>query len=116
MSIKQDINIVWYKRDLRVDDHAPLREATADGIPVLPLYVVESNYWRQKFSSRRHWHFIYDCLVELRHQTGHLGQPLVVRVGEVMDVFDSLRQDFTCLLYTSPSPRDLSTSRMPSSA
>ena len=30
------------------------------------------------------------------------GQPFVV--------------DFTCLLYTSPSPRDLSTSRMPSSA
>ena len=25
-------------------------------------------------------------------------------------------RDFTCLLYTSPSPRDLSTSRMPSSA
>ena len=24
--------------------------------------------------------------------------------------------DYTCLLYTSPSPRDLSTSRMPSSA
>ena len=26
------------------------------------------------------------------------------------------RQNMTCLLYTSPSPRDLSTSRMPSSA
>ena len=26
------------------------------------------------------------------------------------------RQAVTCLLYTSPSPRDLSTSRMPSSA
>ena len=26
------------------------------------------------------------------------------------------QQDCTCLLYTSPSPRDLSTSRMPSSA
>ena len=25
-------------------------------------------------------------------------------------------KDMTCLLYTSPSPRDLSTSRMPSSA
>ena len=25
-------------------------------------------------------------------------------------------EDFNCLLYTSPSPRDLSTSRMPSSA
>ena len=30
---------------------------------------------------------------------------------------DSLSQDLKdCLLYTSPSPRDLSTSRMPSSA
>ena len=27
-----------------------------------------------------------------------------------------LRETGTCLLYTSPSPRDLSTSRMPSSA
>mgnify|MGYP003322199391 CR=1 FL=1 len=29
--------------------------------------------------------------------------------------YDSLENEF-CLLYTSPSPRDLSTSRMPSSA
>ena len=28
----------------------------------------------------------------------------------------SLIRDMACLLYTSPSPRDLSTSRMPSSA
>ena len=30
--------------------------------------------------------------------------------------FDSLNSVYGCLLYTSPSPRDLSTSRMPSSA
>ena len=30
--------------------------------------------------------------------------------------FERLRQEDPCLLYTSPSPRDLSTSRMPSSA
>ena len=29
---------------------------------------------------------------------------------------ESLLRDLICLLYTSPSPRDLSTSRMPSSA
>ncbi len=39
------------------------------------------------------------------------------RVDEVV-VFRSLTRDniYTCLLYTSPSPRDLSTARMPSSA
>ena len=32
------------------------------------------------------------------------------------DQFEPNTQKDTCLLYTSPSPRDLSTSRMPSSA
>ena len=31
-------------------------------------------------------------------------------------VFREVAYSYTCLLYTSPSPRDLSTSRMPSSA
>ena len=35
--------------------------------------------------------------------------------GETMD-FSHLGRVTACLLYTSPSPRDLSTSRMPSSA
>ena len=34
----------------------------------------------------------------------------------VADNIGSLAQAYVCLLYTSPSPRDLSTSRMPSSA
>ena len=33
--------------------------------------------------------------------------------GDALNIRD---WDYTCLLYTSPSPRDLSTSRMPSSA
>ena len=32
------------------------------------------------------------------------------------DLQKAVHQDMNCLLYTSPSPRDLSTSRMPSSA
>ena len=32
------------------------------------------------------------------------------------DVFETKTDHYICLLYTSPSPRDLSTSRMPSSA
>ena len=34
----------------------------------------------------------------------------------VIDVISSVVAIRSCLLYTSPSPRDLSTSRMPSSA
>ena len=35
---------------------------------------------------------------------------------EAENAYDLKREDIDCLLYTSPSPRDLSTSRMPSSA
>ena len=93
--MKQPINIVWYKRDLRVDDHAALHRAAASGVAVIPLYVVEPEYWQQKFSSRRHWHFIYDCLIDLRQQTAALGQPLVVRVGEIQNIVSELHKDYS---------------------
>ena len=38
------------------------------------------------------------------------------KVGDQISEGDILAELETCLLYTSPSPRDLSTSRMPSSA
>ena len=36
----QALNIVWFKRDLRIEDHAPLAMAARSG-QVLPLYIVE---------------------------------------------------------------------------
>ena len=48
--------------------------------------------------------------------------PLLVSAGVLPDANAGLENpiysapSWTCLLYTSPSPRDLSTSRMPSSA
>ena len=56
--------VVWFKRDLRLHDHAPLCAAAERG-PVLPLYVVEPDLWRQHDASFRHWRFIRDSLVDL---------------------------------------------------
>ena len=45
-----------------------------------------------------------------------LGLEVVTAEGEIWDGLRGLRKDNTCLLYTSPSPRDVEESRMPSSA
>ena len=37
-------------------------------------------------------------------------------VNELQDVINMIANNYNCLLYTSPSPRDLDLSRMPSSA
>jgi deoxyribodipyrimidine photo-lyase len=80
-----DIQIVWYKRDLRVADHAPLVEAARRG-PVLPLYVVEPDLWRMPDVSGRHWSFVGEALVDLRADLARLGQTLVIRQGAICDV------------------------------
>ena len=85
------VSIVWFKRDLRVADHAPLALAARAG-PVLPLHVVEPGLWREPDASGRQWGFVRECLLELRDELARLGAPLVVRVGEVLEVLEDLRQ------------------------
>ena len=53
--MQSKVIIVWFKRDLRVFDHAPLADAVHDADFVLPLFVVEPDYWQMPTSSRPHW-------------------------------------------------------------
>jgi len=85
------LQIVWFKRDLRVHDHEPLTLAAQRG-PVLPLYIVEPELWRQPDTSLRQWAFWREGLQSLRADLAGLGQPLVVRVGEATAVLRSLLQ------------------------
>jgi len=79
--------IVWFKRDLRVADHPALASVTG---PVLPLYVVEPELWAQADASARQWAFVAECLEGLRAELAALGAPLVVRVGEAVEVLEGL--------------------------
>ena len=91
---KSEIQIVWFKRDLRTIDHKPLFEASKTLKPILPIYVVENEYWKQPFSNKRHWCFIYDSLIELRKELKKLGQSLIVRIGSVTEIFNELSTQF----------------------
>lgn len=85
-------NIVWLKRDLRLFDHAPLTQA-AKSSPIILLYIVEPELWARPDSSRRHWHFIHDCLSELRGHLLKFGVSLCIRVGEAVHVFEDLKTE-----------------------
>ncbi len=87
------LHIVWFKRDLRTTDHRPLVAAAQRG-RVLPLYIVEPDYWAQPDTSGRQWRFTADCLGELRTALAALGQPLVVRTGDVCAVLHSIRAEY----------------------
>ncbi|MEE3118896.1 MAG: deoxyribodipyrimidine photo-lyase, partial [Pseudomonadota bacterium] len=69
--------LVWFKRDLRVHDHAPLAAAAELGEPVIPLYVIEPDYWQLPDTSARQWGFVQDSLEDLRRQLRRLGGDLL---------------------------------------
>ncbi|WP_170423865.1 FAD-binding domain-containing protein [Ruegeria arenilitoris] len=85
------MQVVWFKRDLRTQDNAALALAAQRG-PVLPLYIVEPELWQQPDMSARHWQFVSETLIELRQDLARLGQPLVIRLGEVVEILAELRR------------------------
>jgi deoxyribodipyrimidine photo-lyase len=62
---KQTINIVWFKRDLRITDHEPLFYAKNEGIPILLVYIFEPTIMNYHDSDVRHWRFVYESIQDL---------------------------------------------------
>jgi deoxyribodipyrimidine photo-lyase len=89
--MKQPLNIVWYKRDLRIADHAPLSMAHAAG-RVLPLYIAEPELWAQPDVSARQWEFAAECLAELQAAFTALGQPLAVIIGDALAILQKIHE------------------------
>jgi len=87
---KQRINIVWFKRDLRLRDHAPLSAAIRDGLPVLLLYCFEPSLMAAPVHAPRHWRFVYESLKDLQQQLRPFRAPLYILHREIVPVLEQL--------------------------
>jgi len=90
--------VVWFKRDLRLHDHAPLAAAAVQG-PVLALHCLEPSLWAQSDASAGHLGFLRECLVDLRRALARRGVPLQVVRGEAVEVLEAIhaREPFDTL-------------------
>ncbi|XQY92271.1 FAD-binding domain-containing protein [Metabacillus sp. HB246100] len=83
------INVVWFKRDLRIHDHRPLVEASKYG-EVLPIYIVEPSIWKGKDVSIRHFQFVLESLEELSENLSQIGGKLFVAIAEMEEVLEAI--------------------------
>ncbi|NCF43351.1 MAG: deoxyribodipyrimidine photolyase [Proteobacteria bacterium] len=86
------LHVVWFKRDLRLQDHAALVAAAERG-PVLPLYVIEPQLWQQPTSALRHWQVTLSALKDLQQALAEKGAQLCVRIGSMPAVLAQLRDE-----------------------
>lgn len=77
--------LIWYKRDLRVQDH-PALGLCVGATGILPLYIIEPSLWALHEKSARQWGFEAETLAGLREDLAAMGAPLIVRVGEAVEV------------------------------
>ncbi len=91
---KQKVNIVWFKRDLRLTDHAPLLRAAQDGIPVILLYIHDASYIRDEHYTARHWQFVRDCLKDMARELKNYGHKLLVLEGTTLKILQFLHTNY----------------------
>jgi len=85
-------SIVWFKRDLRWQDHAALAHAAKNG-PVRCLYVIEPSLWAQADVALQHFEFIRESIQALDAHFRSLGGEIEVHVGELPLVLSKLWQE-----------------------
>jgi deoxyribodipyrimidine photo-lyase len=85
-------SLIWFKRDLRVVDHAALHAAQSrePGLPLRGLYIVEPELWAQPDAAGRHWDFLHESLCDLEHALQALGGSLTVMQGEAVEALAQL--------------------------
>ena len=89
----REINILWFKKDLRVVDNEALYECTKN-FNILPIYIIEKEIWKQQTHSYRQWQFCKESLIDLEKDLKCLGQPLIIKVGRAIDIFEKLNKIF----------------------
>jgi len=83
--------LVWFKRDLRVIDHAALA-AAAQCDAALALYVVEPEWLESPECDAQHVQFAAEAVVSLRQELAVRGLPLLLRRGDLPQVLADLRR------------------------
>lgn len=89
---KQKINIVWLKRDLRIQDHEPLLNAQVNGLEYRIIYIFEPSLIHYPDTSSRHLQFIYHSLLAINQSLSVYHRRVDIFYGEAIEVFHYLNE------------------------
>ena len=93
--MNSEIGIVWFKRDLRLTDHAPLDAAEQSGLPLLYLWILEPSEWAAPENSLRHWQFQWHSIQQINQILEQVDRKITTVHANALDVFTTLLEQFT---------------------
>lgn len=90
----QSINILWFKRDLRITDHVPLQNAIESGLPTLLVYIYEPSVIDAPEYDERHWRFIWESLASIKQELKKYQIDLFIFHNEVINVLTRIKTKY----------------------
>jgi deoxyribodipyrimidine photo-lyase len=91
---RKHINVVWFKRDLRLQDNEAIFNAIQSQKPTLLLYVFENSLENDPHYSARHWNFIKQSLLDINRQLDVLNAKVLCVSGEVISVLNTIQENY----------------------
>ena len=87
------MQIVWFKKDLRIFDNEVFKRASEIG-PIIPLYIFEEDLWKKSKMRMKHYIFLKQSLNDLNSELEKLGQTLVVERNNAENVFKKYKEKY----------------------
>jgi deoxyribodipyrimidine photo-lyase len=88
------INIFWFRRDLRLDDNNALFQATSSDLPVLPVFIFDTNITGELRIDDPRLSFIYEALLSINNRLAEYGSSILVIKGDPLAEWEKLAERF----------------------
>lgn len=96
MKNKPEVSIMWFRRDLRLDDNAALYHALKSGAEVVPVFIFDKNILDELEDKKdRRITFIYEALQDMQSRLRKLKSTLEVYYGKPEAVYIKLIEKYT---------------------
>lgn len=95
MQVKEKVAVFWFRRDLRLEDNKGLSEALNTGLPVLPLFIFDSNIIDELPQNDARITLIYKRLKVIHKELQSHGSSLVCKKGNPINVWKELLTTYT---------------------
>ena len=87
------MNILWFRRDLRLSDNEIVALSIADADEVLPCFIIDPWFYQQSDVGKSRVRFLFESLENLDHNLRTLGSQLYLFEGNSVAVIQALTQE-----------------------
>lgn len=88
------INIFWFRRDLRLEDNVGLYHALSSELPVLPIFIFDTDILNKLPKDDARVTFIHECISRMNDQLAASQKTIAQYHGNPIDIFETLASKY----------------------